>query len=477
MQNIHTIIEQVANLPDAQLQAYAQQNKSDPLVVAAALSESNRRKQMRAAAPPPNQQPPVVDQAISGISALPAPNMEGVGMAGGGIVAMAEGGDVPWYAYPQYSLPKMLGDVARRGVGWAMSGAPSQEEQDAIQREFIRRHQPSGPIETEPNMQGFTPEADPALAMSLDASQRSPAPASAATPGPGPKVAPKTNPGAIPPMVRDIGKAAGKPAAVADAFKAKTMEQTMQGIQEAMKGTMNKKALDDGRRQLESLAAEHERLLGKEDTVLGMSLLQAGLAMMASQSPHAMVGIGEGGLKGLQAYAQGHKDLRAERKELGKEERDVLREMAAERRAGLSAAVQINNQVRQEEGLAAQLGFNEHKLQSEEKQALDRNKTALQAAGISASQKAHAVPANIQMVERIAAAKGIPFDKALEYLSATQRQSEQLDERALRALHAKDDMAKLYKVPFEQWAVQNGYRIAGVPERVSAVAGAQVLPP
>lgn len=37
---------------------------------------------------------------------------------------------------------------------------------------------------------------------------------------------------------------------------------------------------------------------------LSMPLITAGLGMMASRSPHALVGIGEGGLQGVQAYAQ-----------------------------------------------------------------------------------------------------------------------------------------------------------------------------
>ena len=114
MINVNQITSQLAKMSDPALQKYAMMNKSDPYTVALALSESNRRKAMRqGAAPMPGQQPKVVDQDIAqmaavdpmgnftgalpentGIGQIPAPNMQGMGKAEGGIVGYAEGGEV-----------------------------------------------------------------------------------------------------------------------------------------------------------------------------------------------------------------------------------------------------------------------------------------------------------------------------------------------------------------------------------------------
>ena len=141
MINVNQITSQLARMPDQALQQYAMMHKNDPYTVSLALSESNRRKQMRDASQGQQgmaPQPKVVDQGIAGmaapsemnpaqmealirqldrkkeqeyheftrgaapapqpmpedvgIGALPAPNMQG--MAGGGIVAFGDGGDV-----------------------------------------------------------------------------------------------------------------------------------------------------------------------------------------------------------------------------------------------------------------------------------------------------------------------------------------------------------------------------------------------
>ena len=118
MINVNQITSQLAKMPDQALQQYAMMHKNDPYTVSLALSESNRRKQMRDAAQGQQgmaPQPKVVDQGIAsmaapapqpqmpqaqaqpmpedvGIGALPAPNMQG--MAGGGIVAFGDGGEV-----------------------------------------------------------------------------------------------------------------------------------------------------------------------------------------------------------------------------------------------------------------------------------------------------------------------------------------------------------------------------------------------
>ena len=106
--NPNKLMAQLRMMPDQQLLQYAQMHKNDPYIFPMAFQESNTRKQMRAAAQNPRaaQAPKVVDQNLQemaqpmpedqGIATLPAPNMQN--MAGGGIVAFDDGGEVPGYA-------------------------------------------------------------------------------------------------------------------------------------------------------------------------------------------------------------------------------------------------------------------------------------------------------------------------------------------------------------------------------------------
>lgn len=127
MINVNQITSQLAKMPDPMLQKYAAMHKDDPYTVSLALSESNRRKAMRVGANPmPGEQPKVVDQDIAemampqpqmpqqmppqmaqqqlpenvGIGQLPAPNMQTINKAEGGIVG---------YAGDQGSVTRMTG--------------------------------------------------------------------------------------------------------------------------------------------------------------------------------------------------------------------------------------------------------------------------------------------------------------------------------------------------------------------------------
>jgi hypothetical protein len=108
--NPQNVLSSLRMMSDQQLQQYAAMHKNDPFIFPLAFQESQTRKQMRAGEQAMQQpQGPVVDQALDemapapemplpedvGIGALPADNLKG--MAGGGIVAFDEGGEVPRY--------------------------------------------------------------------------------------------------------------------------------------------------------------------------------------------------------------------------------------------------------------------------------------------------------------------------------------------------------------------------------------------
>jgi hypothetical protein len=91
---------------DAQLKQYAAMHKNDPYILPMAIAESNARKQVRSQAQArmaAQPQQKVADASIAemdapaplpenqGIAQLPAPNIQT--MAGGGIVAFADGGE------------------------------------------------------------------------------------------------------------------------------------------------------------------------------------------------------------------------------------------------------------------------------------------------------------------------------------------------------------------------------------------------
>lgn len=115
MINVNQITSQLAKMPDQLLQKFAAMHKNDPYTVSLALSESNRRKDLRTSAQAKmagQAMPKVVDQEVAqmaavdpmgnvtgalpedvGIGQLPAQNLRK--LAGGGIVAFDEGGEVP----------------------------------------------------------------------------------------------------------------------------------------------------------------------------------------------------------------------------------------------------------------------------------------------------------------------------------------------------------------------------------------------
>lgn len=117
MLNISALTKTLSAMSLPQLQQYASLHKNDPYVVTMALSIANQKKQLQTAAEGQagqQQMPPVVDQEISQMVPRPAPMPQqapmpetvGIGqlpvqnitkMAGGGIVAFGEGGDVPRY--------------------------------------------------------------------------------------------------------------------------------------------------------------------------------------------------------------------------------------------------------------------------------------------------------------------------------------------------------------------------------------------
>jgi len=151
--NPNTLMADLRMKSDKQLFDYAQMHKNDPYIFPMAFQESNARKKLRAAAQN-TQAPPapkVVDQNLQemaqpmpedqGIATLPAPNMQN--MAGGGIVAFDDGGEVPGYAEGVFTSVKKK---YKQLKGYQFEGGPEMFEKaldaegikDPAQRAFLK---------------------------------------------------------------------------------------------------------------------------------------------------------------------------------------------------------------------------------------------------------------------------------------------------------------------------------------------------
>lgn len=357
MLHVEQITSELARLPDNALQRYAMMHKDDPYVLSLAMSESNRRKEMRSGAHmQPQPQPTVAQQAIAGmapqpampqgqpmlpeqvgIGALPAPNIQR--MAGGGIIGgmddpttdgqleynnepvlrMADGG-VAEEDYDASPLPSMAwepkGESAiSRFVKWAGRNV----ERDPETGEVVRKTE----TPAEKPVADFVPaEHIPASQMMYNPPAATNAPAA---------------PTVKPPAPAPARVAAPAPAAIAPTPQL-TPEKVMSGVQallgsgepaQTIEERLAAKAKylgeDPTAVQMARLDKLSEAAAKEKDEARGIALLKAGLGMMASRSPYAMVGIGEGAQAGLADYSAALKDLKAAERERDKMRMDLER--------------------------------------------------------------------------------------------------------------------------------------------------------
>jgi hypothetical protein len=426
MLNVKTLTDTMSRMPLPQLQQYAALHKNDPYIVTLALSIANQKKQMlagKAGQAGMMPQPKVVDQQISdmaavdpmgnvtgaqplpedtGIGKLPAQNMQR--MAGGGIVAFEEGGDVPGYFDGNFFGDTYTTDPAemqRRkllaqqraqtqaqtqkppvGIINANSlvNAPTQADIDSRKAaaQTILNESPEDYAArkvAELEAQGgkkLSPDARN-MAMSqfvkdkitgqikrgeasFTKDSQLPAPATTyagvkALPGmtpPGmPPLTTAQTTGAPPPAAEDdymagINKllkssqtggsgrydvtapqlANATPKDMADRLAAAMGPNPTESPLAGQQTELNKanvasrqKYADDLAEQfknqgeafkgtLEKLTAKEARVKTMEDNQLGMSMFEAGLAMMAGDSPYAMVNIGKGAQVGTKKYME-----------------------------------------------------------------------------------------------------------------------------------------------------------------------------
>ena len=189
------IMERVRKMSDSQL-ADILAGKDVSIPQFAAMTEAMGRKQLRQAidgqqAQQQAQQPSVKDQLLAeqaqsqGIAGLPAPNMEAMSMAGGGIIAFEDGGEVPGYAAGDYIDP--LAELSGLGI-YGMGAdearreallARRKEQEDKERLAFLKTAAPEVAARL---MADNTPPVSPSAAPAAAPAGTPPAAAPAGTP-------------------------------------------------------------------------------------------------------------------------------------------------------------------------------------------------------------------------------------------------------------------------------------------------------
>jgi hypothetical protein len=417
-----SLTERLALMADPALQQFAQMHKDDPFTLSLAVSESNRRRKMRTAqqgVAGMQPQPPVADQEIAqmaepampenvGIGALPAPSMAGMPaggiageeemepqtMAGGGMVAFRDGGDVERYqvggnvaGVPSWMQWMYSGETpterARRERLEADAKAAAQERAAArgetLEQERARNMAAAATAGSPPG-----PRNSPAMVFPPAAEQLRLAAAGEEIPVSG-----------IPPAASSVAPAqqssSPPPASAAGAAAAGAASTTQRGglgdlaslfnttlaaqnytdpaaaqlkaleTKELAAAQAEKTALErdqarfaDAFKGREARLGERAAEIGKQkDTNTGLAFLNAGLAIMSTPGGLATA-IGKGARVGTEQFASGLDKIRSAQEKLD-EARDRMEELKLNR-AEMSA-----KEVRTAESKIRQVGIDAEK--------------------------------------------------------------------------------------------------------------------
>jgi hypothetical protein len=358
MLNVNQITSQLAKMPDNALQQYATMHKADPYMLALTIAESNRRKQMRTAAQGAQgamQQPKVADQAIAGMSpqqlpenvgigALPADNMKG--MAGGGIVAFDEGGEVPRFA----------GNTDGSLVYDPVSGMPL----------FNSGAEPTGPeVEGGATFWERIGLGNAANRKVLEQVERDAAARKAATKTADTTKKPETKaadidtkPSPIPEIKKGLGAtAAGQQSGLsggaggAGTYKPSTLADMLKEANPEIEkmNAEDRKAMDPFRKQFEE---ERGDLAKRKESNKAEALLAAGLGMMSGGSRYALQNIGTGASQGLASLKEANRADDAAKRALMQSEMHLAQAEMQGRKGNFQNMNALANQARQEKQFA-----------------------------------------------------------------------------------------------------------------------------
>ena len=439
--NADKTTSQLSIMPDPALKQMAMMHKGDPYMLSLIIAEDGRRKEMRTAAaarmagmpqgnvadqaisqmgqapqqqmPPqgmPQQQMPPQGAPQAGIQALPAPNVQG--MAGGGIVALAEGGmpddgmmtdeqligssepvirmagggdaeDDPNYDPTEVSIDSGsdTGGTAYDPFKQATKLGSSDAKIDAENKAFLKQQREAAKAEEEQAAKeyaAFKGSKSEFLAKrskdkkSVAIPDEEVAPVAPVAPV---AAVPKVNPvvaAAVKERVTDkaaplpvmkapsAAKAAPTPVGGVDKLMAAfTPRSAAQMGEEARANTeaANKETEAFYKPEREKLQQQQEAIANRKDSNIGNALMRAGLGMMAGKSQYAMQNIGEGGIQGLNAYQESQKADAAAQQANQHSQMLMVQAERSERAGNLRQATMLSNQARQEQQYAQQFGL------------------------------------------------------------------------------------------------------------------------
>lgn len=311
-------------------------------------------------------QPPVLPEE-AGVGALPAPNMEGMSMAHGGIIAFDDGGDVPRYAAGDLmsAVPPPKKDSRySRSITERLN---KLAEEEGYQRELFQPIDPEKEITKLQQQLASLPPNSPQRGLiqsRIDALAKMPpktAPAPDESAAETARLQRQAKPAAQPEFIDVSSRAPAqkqKPANVVPGSKS-DIDEALEASRRLSGGAAQdyKAALAnygaEVKTGLDALAAEYERgkpagqayskyeqsLLadeaaakGKEERNLQMALVNAGLAIAGGTSQYALENIGKGALVGTKQYMDGLDKLEAAAKERQKAMAMIEQERRAEAR-------------------------------------------------------------------------------------------------------------------------------------------------
>jgi hypothetical protein len=315
-------------------------------------------------------QPPVLPEQ-SGVGALPAPNMEGMGRASGGIIAFDDGGEVERYADTGFVPSDVFMDTSRnplrtsemREAEEKRAEAERTAEEGRLMRagERTRRRKedaeaqaqleklskerrearkkgetvPSGPVDLRPDesaaetarlqrqndsasgvraprTEGRTPENTVSAPTPAKGKGKAASTAPVPAPVPAPAAPEKTGIDAALEAQQKLSGSDAEVRSMLSGFESNVASgiETLRAAREEGKPTG--KAYE---KYEASLMEEGEAVKGKEQRNLQMALVNAGLAIAGGTSQFALENIGKGALVGTKQYMEGIDKLEAAAKE------------------------------------------------------------------------------------------------------------------------------------------------------------------
>ena len=257
-----------------------------------------------------------------GLEGAPVPNLDDIGMAGGGIVAFERGGDVnePEFGTEEYNEKYGAPGSLRRKFKSIADYYRSPSSESGVARNVMNTINAVAPMSLGAGVTGgqFIPKTGGAVTNAADYMRKLigiQGGLNAVSSGGNAVPVPGNVPAAA--LVDNAAPAGGPNAAAPGAgVPAGSGGTGVEGkyeseIQELM-GNL-KKGLGEGRAQ-KDLDALREEMKGSRDQNLWMSLIQGGAKAMQSTSPHAMVGLGAGFEAGAKEYGRGLEGERADKK-------------------------------------------------------------------------------------------------------------------------------------------------------------------